>query len=379
MYLFFISSFILSLILLLWTSSTLPFRLPYKITLFIVLGLATTYCTPLGFLTELGFLLPRFLLLTLSWLCAISLVLVCTKFFHAIFTILLGLLAFIIKPLHPIFRYSLTSNILSLTILILCVLSGSFAFYEVLKIPRVNYVQLPIKDLAPELENYTITHITDTHVGILYNEKLVNNYVTLINSLQSDLIVHTGDTGDAAPKKISNVLKELQKLHAIDGVYYVFGNHENYQSLAAWRNYYVDNNINYLEDTYVIIKDKLVLSGAAAGVRATAIDYETLFRDAPEDLLRIHLDHFPSRAQESSLYADVQLSGHTHGGTMFFIAPIVAKANNSFVNGLYTVNNMHLYVGTGTGIWSYTPLRLFVPSEITVFTLTKQIKDVISE
>ena len=36
----------------------------------------------------------------------------------------------------------------------------------------------------------------------------------------------------------------------------------------------------------------------------------------------------------------------------------------------YTVDGMPLYVSSGSGLWGGIPLRLFVPSEITLITLT---------
>ena len=68
--------------------------------------------------------------------------------------------------------------------------------------------------------------------------------------------------------------------------------------------------------------------------------------------------------------ADLILTGHTHGGTMFFLQPLIAHFNAGYVSGMYQVNpRTKLYVSNGTGIWSGFSCRVLVPSEITTFVL----------
>ena len=69
--------------------------------------------------------------------------------------------------------------------------------------------------------------------------------------------------------------------------------------------------------------------------------------------------------------ANLILSGHTHGGTMFFLKPIIARFNAGYVSGMYDINpDTKIYVSNGTGIWAGFSCRVLVPSEISLFTLT---------
>ena len=89
------------------------------------------------------------------------------------------------------------------------------------------------------------------------------------------------------------------------------------------------------------------------------------------DMIKIMLSHRPSLAPESAKAgASLQLSGHTHGGLVLPLTPLVAAFNGGYVSGMYAVDGMPLYVSNGSGLWGGTPLRLFVPSEITLITLT---------
>ena len=357
---------------ILWGTMTLPFSKSLRVFLFLLLFGGFLYFMPLGPVYNIGFHVSYELLLVISSITAISIIFVSAHFFHAVVTLPIALLSIFVRPLRKTVKFLFSSKKLSLGILLLSIIGGSWGFYEAAKIPHVNHVDIAIKDLPPELENYTIAHITDTHLGVLFRTEWLKDVVAKVNAQNADMIVHTGDIGDASPSEIKEQLAFLQDLKAPDGVFYAFGNHENYQSLVEWREYYIANNIRYLEDDYVILDSvPLMLSGAVAGRKASPTDFEKIFKGAP-DLVRVHLDHFPARAHEAAAYVDLQLSGHTHGGVTFYIAPIVAMANRGFVSGLYKVDDMWLYLGAGTGLWSYTPLRLFVLSEIAILRLVKK-------
>ena len=82
------------------------------------------------------------------------------------------------------------------------------------------------------------------------------------------------------------------------------------------------------------------------------------------------LAHQPVVADYEGVSADLILAGHTHGGTMFFLKPLIAHFNAGYVSGLYKLDSRtHLYVSNGTGIWSGFSCRIFVPSQIMRFTL----------
>jgi len=90
------------------------------------------------------------------------------------------------------------------------------------------------------------------------------------------------------------------------------------------------------------------------------------------DSLRILLSHRPfdpaDEKEGGTEKADLILSGHTHGGSIFFLKPLIALFNGGFVSGLYDIGKEpggKLYVSNGTGIWAGFSCRVFVPSEIT--------------
>ena len=131
----------------------------------------------------------------------------------------------------------------------------------------------------------------------------------------------------------------------------------------------------FTEAAYSHWTDSVAAVGAAAG--SAALNVSSYVTDALSDVsdneavVKILLAHEPTiMAQNPDV--DLVLTGHTHGGTMFFLQPLIARFNLGYVSGLYQVNERtKIYVSNGTGIWSGFSCRVLVPAEITRFTLRK--------
>lgn len=348
-----------------------PNKIKLLITIFMVFGIL--YMMPFGPRLYLGVHLPHSIAIIFGLITAISILFLSFRIFQLILTLPIVFTALFSKNMRNLLKKYILSAQISISILILSITIGAYGFYEAFKVPSIRYYDIAIKDLPNELQGYLIAHISDTHSGTIYRKGWHEKIVAKIMQENVNLIVHTGDIGDSTPENVEHSISPLLKLSAKDGVFYVFGNHENYHSINSWRNYYKKHNLNFLEDEYILHPNlPLLISGAASGPRTKDVDYEKLFKNAPLDVFYLHLDHYPNRASKAKEYVDLQLSGHTHGGTTFYLAPIVAKFNNGFVNGLYNLEDMVLYVTSGAGLWTYAPLRLLVPSEVAVLRLIKK-------
>jgi predicted MPP superfamily phosphohydrolase len=131
-------------------------------------------------------------------------------------------------------------------------------------------------------------------------------------------------------------------------------------------------------DHAVLTRDggSLVLAGvtdlSATRTRHQAPDLSAALAGAPSDAPIVLLDHQPrNAAQAAARGVALQLSGHTHGGMILGLDRLVARANNGFVSGQYTVGGMTLYVNNGTALWPGFALRLGRPSELTRITLRR--------
>jgi predicted MPP superfamily phosphohydrolase len=96
-------------------------------------------------------------------------------------------------------------------------------------------------------------------------------------------------------------------------------------------------------------------------------------KNTPAEKFVLLLAHRPKVAEEASkMGADLQLSGHTHGGMIRGFDLLVGLYQKGWISGRYQVGNMTLLVSNGTWLWKGFPLRLGRPGEILLVTLKKQ-------
>ena len=115
------------------------------------------------------------------------------------------------------------------------------------------------------------------------------------------------------------------------------------------------------------------MSVSRAAARFSKLIWIKAVDNSSEEQYKILLSHTPNFQKEmiTKDQFDLVLAGHTHGGQIFPFHLLAKPANDNFLAGLYDVNGSQMYVSRGTGYWG-PPLRLFAPSEITVFKLLPQ-------
>lgn len=250
---------------------------------------------------------------------------------------------------------------------VLATLIALYGFYEAIKVPAVKHITIE-SDLLPEnFKPSTIAVLSDLHIvtNSVQEKKWLEKTVEKTNALNADIIFITGDIIDASVGHLKNQVKPLFDLKAQGGVYYIFGNHETYRGAKAWQEYFESQGAN-------VINDKLV--GADLGdnpvLLAGIYENPNLLDNLKSGRPVILLTHYPDTVRKIPQDLVVlQVSGHTHGGQIKPLAPLVAKMNGGFVNGLYKVGDTTLYVHPGTGLWRGFPFRFLTPSEITLITL----------
>lgn len=262
-------------------------------------------------------------------------------------------------------------------LLVVSITCGAWGTWQSIRVPDVRTVEITFPDMPQELEGFTIVQLTDLHIGPLLKKEWLNQVVTKTNALSANAIVITGDMIDGSPGELRQEISPLGKLQAQYGVFGITGNHEYYYNAPGWIKEFRSLGIDMLVNTYRVLPGGLVLGGVpdstAKRFGLTAPDVETAFSGAPEGL-RILLSHKPYDLAHGIPAPDVslQLSGHTHGGLMYFLAPVIGMFNHGYVNGLYVIPQGQLYVSPGTGLWSGFSCRINVPSEITRIILRQK-------
>lgn len=255
--------------------------------------------------------------------------------------------------------------------------------------PTVREIDLTFPNLPPSIEGYRIVQISDIHASYCMRRKRTRAFVETANALSPDLICLTGDLVDGPPAKAGDFLEPIKDLRARDGVWAITGNHEYFENLnphKPWQALYDQWGIRFLANDCIFPKPGLAVAGVndpQVDRRKDALAEEAFFRrpdvaqafaTATNGEFRVLLDHRPTNARINFERhgVDLQLSGHSHGGSLPLIASLIAKDCDGYVSGLYRFGNRVLYVNNGAGQTAAFPFRFFTPSEITCFTLKRR-------
>lgn len=254
---------------------------------------------------------------------------------------------------------------------------AAYGLYEGVKPPRVREIELAYPNLPAELDGYRIAQVSDIHCSCAARRWRTQVVVDLVNAQKPDLICLLGDNVDGYSYDRRDDIAPLADLKARDGVWAVTGNHEFYYDTFGWQCVYEELGIRFLANECVFPRARLALGGvndfASHKIKAPAPSVKTAFTAATNGEFRILMQHQPRMAQANldGHHVDLQLSGHTHGGIIPLMYPIVRKSNRGFLRGVYDRDGRKVCISNGAGFWPGFPVRYFTPSEIVVITLRK--------
>ena len=258
-------------------------------------------------------------------------------------------------------------------------LTGSataYGFYKARKGPQVIKEDIFLKNLPPEFENYKIAQISDLHVGPTIKRPYVEKVFDTIANVNPDMLAVTGDLVDGSVENLRSDLEPFKDMIAKDGTFFVTGNHEYYSGVDRWLDETDRLGMSNLVNSKTMIKKQGSEICIAGITDFRAHQIKGSHRSNPKqalDNVRNNVPKIVLAHQPNSIYlvhdagADLQLSGHTHGG-QFVPFNFPTKLANAYLAGLHDHKGTQIYVNRGTGYWG-PPLRLGIPSEITEITL----------
>ena len=249
-----------------------------------------------------------------------------------------------------------------------------------------NFYDVPVKNLPPELENFTVAQISDIHLGAYYSLERLEALLQRITESKPDLLAITGDIFDDAemnPAAIKLVDSFTDKFKF--GIYYIHGNHEYFRGIAAIEQMLAQTKIHVLINRSEKVTSKLFMLGVDYPQRAPIMssggdaEREKIFAEArknfvdkamanvPADSIKILLAHHPEFIDDGAERNFVlTLTGHTHG-SQFGIFGVPLFPVFKYTRGIVKIGDSIGYVHSGNGSWF--PFRIGCPPEIAYFTL----------
>ena len=256
---------------------------------------------------------------------------------------------------------------------------------------RVVTVDVPLAHLPPSLDGLRIVHVSDLHIGDFMPRAAIRRAVDIINAVQPDLAVLTGDLITSEHDPLEDGIAELSRLRVPLGVWGCHGNHERWAGVEA------RTQALFARDGMHVLRQQCVeLSWRGGRFNLIGVDDQrerarpgepsSMLRsiaglvrsDIPNILLSHNPDTFPRAA---ALGIELSLAGHTHGGQIRFTlgnrqwSP--ASLITPFVAGLYRVGALRMYVNRGIGMegGGAPRVRFFARPEITVVEIAPKTAD----
>jgi hypothetical protein len=232
--------------------------------------------------------------------------------------------------------------------------------------------QIVVPDLDPAHDGLRIAQLSDLHVGGLTPPERVREAISIVNRFLPDLVALTGDYLTKDPGGVSMMRDLLGGLEA--PTVGTLGNHDRWVDPAGAGGALESLGYAFLENE----NTTLHLRGAPFTV--VGIDDLWTYSADPVRAMkgaapgsRLYLAHVPRTADLLAHWGKpmLVLSGHTHGGQVNIplITPAIRWiAREPYMDGLYQVEKVQLYVSRGIGDVGLG-LRVNASPEVTLLTL----------
>lgn len=243
---------------------------------------------------------------------------------------------------------------------------------------HVHTVEVEIEGLPPELEGFTILHLSDLHQRRFGANQ--NRLLKAIEGQEYHMVALTGDIlSHPRPPDIGPTEELLAGLKG--PVFFVPGNHD-YPELILVRETMERFGAHMLENSHHVLEHNgtpLAVAGVHDPLWGSLSRYGIYQPDLAaalpgDDSFVLLLAHSPGILEEAARWdAPLVLVGHTHGGQIkipLLGAPITGSGRlfDRYVQGLYTKNNTSMYINRGLGNTTL-PIRFLSRPEVVFIRL----------
>ena len=268
----------------------------------------------------------------------------------------------------------------------------AFGFIEGWKRLELKHITFTSPDLPPYFDGYRLVQITDFHLGSFPpGNDFVQKVVDAANNEEPDMILFTGDLVNNQASEVEPYLKTLGQLHAPDGIYSIWGNHDyceygnNHSIGALKRNRRMLYGYQESLGWHQLMNEHHVVSHGMSSIAVIGVEnpgqppftnrsnLKKAMKGLNPDMFKILLSHDPHHWRREVVGKKIQLTlaGHTHAGQLKIGKWTPARMAFKEWGGAYRIGEQMLYVSSGIG--GSFPFRLGAWPELTVITLKRDL------
>ena len=234
-------------------------------------------------------------------------------------------------------------------------------------------------DLPFDIGHLRIVYVSDIHYGFFFSRARLNALVNRINNLKPDLVLFGGDyaTDNAGAIRFFKNLPSIHARYEMLGVIGEADRGESEMDLTLLTDAMRSADITPLVNTVrqVRIGNSSIYVAGADDVQTGAPDLKSLAASVAAEDYVIFLAHNPSLIPEAQNmpdragrlgWFDLALFGHTHGGQISFLAPLLdfgSDVESRYLSGWLQENRVDILISNGVGT-SVIPARVFCPAQI---------------
>lgn len=268
----------------------------------------------------------------------------------------------------------------------------AFGFIEGWKRLELKHITFTSPDLPPYFDGYRLVQITDFHLGSFPpGNDFVQKVVDATNNEEPDMILFTGDLVNNQASEVEPYLDTLGQLHASDGIYSIWGNHDyceygnNHSIGVLKRNRRMLYGYQESLGWHQLMNEHHVVSHGMASIAVIGVEnpgqppftnrsnLKKAMNGLNPDMFKILLSHDPHHWRREVVGKKIQLTlaGHTHAGQLKIGKWTPARMAFKEWGGAYRIGEQMLYVSSGIG--GSFPFRLGAWPELTVITLKRDL------
>mgnify|MGYP000845337415 CR=1 FL=1 len=246
---------------------------------------------------------------------------------------------------------------------------------------KVYRIDVPIWNLPPSMDGLKIVQLSDVHSGSFPSKSTFFEIVRMVNSLNPDFIVITGDFVNNNYRELELTRDGFAAMKAKYAVLGSLGNHDHYtgeHGHEQLKQILMYSNVGLLVNesrSFEINGETIQFCGVDCDIsRRTFMDLDAAMAKLRPEKPTVLLCHDPREWDKKIRGHGIPLvlSGHTHGGQIGIeagdnvISPV--KLIYKQFAGLYQSGNEYLYVNRGVGTVG-PPVRIGINPEIALITL----------